>query len=125
RDADSQVNTVGRDLNGDGKVDGDDDLQARVDVSNQAGADVFLSLHGNGGTPGQRGLSTFYCVSCSGAENHRAFARALHAAVLSGLAPYGGTQFGAGVFDEAGLGKPYGHLFVIGPRTPRVARPLA
>jgi N-acetylmuramoyl-L-alanine amidase len=124
REGDTQVNQAGRDLNGDGRVDVDDDLQARVDVSNEVGADVFLSIHANGGTAGQRGLSTFYCPACQGPESHLRLARALHRGVLAGLAQYGATQFGAGVFDEAGLGKPYGHLFVIGPRTPRVARPL-
>jgi hypothetical protein len=43
---------------------------------------------------------------------------------VNGVSYYGAGAFGAGVFDEAGLGKPYGHLFVIGPKTPRVARPL-
>jgi N-acetylmuramoyl-L-alanine amidase len=124
READTQVNQDGRDLNGDGRVDVDDDLQARVDVSNQAGADLFISLHANGGVPGQRGLSTFYCPACPGAAEHLRLARALHLGVLAALAPHGAREFGAGVFDEASLGKPYGHLFVIGPQTPRVARPL-
>jgi N-acetylmuramoyl-L-alanine amidase len=124
REGDTQVNQAGRDLNGDGRVDVDDDLQARVDRSNEAGADLFLSLHANGGAPGQRGLSTFYCPTCPGAETHLRLAGTLHRAVLAALRPYGATGFGAGVFDEAGLGKPYGHLFVIGPQTPRVARPL-
>jgi N-acetylmuramoyl-L-alanine amidase len=125
REGDTQVNQDGRDLNGDGRVDVDDDLQARVDVSNQAGADLFLSLHANGGTAGQRGLSTFYCPACPGAAEHLRLARGLQRGLLAALAPYGAREFGAGVFDEAGLGKPYGHLFVIGPRTPRVARPLS
>jgi N-acetylmuramoyl-L-alanine amidase len=122
RDEDRQVNAAGRELNGDGKVDVDDDLQARVDVSNEAGADLFVSLHANGGTPSMRGLSTFYCASCSNAEPSRRLAAQLHRSVLGTLRPFGGTEFGAGLFDEAGLGKPYGHLFVIGPKTPRVAR---
>src|SRR5262249_34397981 len=124
REGDTQVNQAGRDLNGDGRVDVDDDLQARVDASNQVGADLFVSLHANGGVPGQRGLSTSSCPAGPGADAHLRLARALHRAVLDALAPYGAGQFGAGVFDEAGLGKPYGHLFVIGPQTPRVARPL-
>lgn len=124
RDADSQVNVSGRDLNGDGRVDVDDDLQARVDVSNDAGADIFLSLHGNGGVPGMRGLATYYCPACPGAAAHLGLARAVQRQVLAAVQPLGGTQFGSGIFDEAGLGKPYGHLFVIGPKTPRVARPL-
>ncbi len=123
RDTDSQVNVSGRDLNGDGRVDVDDDLQARVDVANEARADVFLSLHANGGATSMRGLSTFFCPACSGAAEHRTFASTVHSAVLTGLKQYDVSNFGVGLFDEAGLGKPYGHLFVIGPRTSRVARP--
>jgi N-acetylmuramoyl-L-alanine amidase len=122
RDADRQVNTAGRDLNGDGKADVDDDLQARVDVGNEANAELFLSIHANGGTPAMRGLSTFFCASCANAEPSRQLSRQLHESVLAATRPLGATEFGAGLFDEAGLGKPYGHLFVIGPKTPRVAR---
>src|SRR5262249_45346564 len=64
----------------------------------------------------------FYCTACSNAAASRRLASSLHRSVLAGLAPYGAGEFGAGLFDEAGLGKPYGHLFVIGPQTPRVAR---
>lgn len=69
-----------------------------------------------------RGLSTFYCAACANADPSRRLATALHRAVLAALRPYGAGEFGAGLYDEAGLGKPYGHLFVIGPQTPRVAR---
>lgn len=122
RDSDQQVNQGG-DWNRDGKVDVDDDLQTRVLITNSHSPDVFVSLHANGGTPAMRGLSTFYCASCTHAERSRRLATQLHRSVLAAITPFGGTQFGAGVFDEAGLGKPYGHLFVIGPQTPRVAVP--
>lgn len=122
RDADRPANTSGRDLNGDGRVDTDDDLQARVDVSNRAGADLFVSLHANGGGTSMNGLSTFYCGACANSDASRRLATYLHGSVLAAIRPYGAGQLGAGLFDEAGLGKPYGHLFVIGPKTPRVAR---
>src|SRR5439155_1286645 len=89
---------------------------------NDAGADLFVSLHANGGSPEMRGLSTFYCAACANSAASRRFASSLHHAVLAALAPYGAGEFGAGLYDEAGLGKPYGHLFLIGPQTPRVAR---
>lgn len=123
RESDTQVNASAHDLNGDGRVDVDDDLQARVDVSNEAGADLFVSIHANGGSPGMRGLATYVCTVCEGASRHRALGRALQEGMLEWLRPYGAGAFGAGVFDEATLGKPYGHLFVNGPKTPRVARP--
>jgi N-acetylmuramoyl-L-alanine amidase len=122
REEDRPVNAARLDLNGDGRVDLDDDLQARVDIANEAGADLFLSLHANGGAPSMRGVATYYCAACPGGARHRAFAAAVQRAMVDALKPYGVGAFGSGVIDEAGLGKPYGHLFVIGPRTPRVAR---
>jgi hypothetical protein len=58
----------------------------------------------------------------SATARHRAFASALQGAMTDALGPRGAGVFGAGVIDEAWLGKPHGHLFVIGPKTPRVAR---
>src|SRR5438067_12563105 len=45
RDCDRQVNTAGQDLNANGVVDVDDDLQARVDAANAAHADIVVSIH--------------------------------------------------------------------------------
>jgi len=121
RESDRAVNIDRRDLNGDGWVDVDDDLQARVDVANEAAADVFLSIHGNGGPPHLRGGAVYYCASCPGTE-HRQFSLRIRDALSAVLPTLGAGLFGSGLFDEADLGKPYGHLFVIGPKTPRVAR---
>src|SRR5262249_60641217 len=48
RTTDAQVNADKKDLTGDGKSTLSDDLQARVDVANKAGADIFVSIHFNG-----------------------------------------------------------------------------
>jgi N-acetylmuramoyl-L-alanine amidase len=49
----------------DGKVMGDpppDDLQARVNLANNAGADVFISIHNNAGPIAARGTETWSAV---------------------------------------------------------------
>lgn len=123
RTADAEVNVPALDRNGDRRIDVDDDLQARVDIANDADADLFVSLHSNGGPPALRGVATYYCADCTDSTRHRSLAVTVQSAAVEAVRPYGGGAFGAGVYDEAGLGKPYGHLFVIGPKTPRVARP--
>lgn len=123
---DSQVNTTGRDLNRDGRVDTDDDLQARVDIANESGAALLFSIHNNGlSNPLIRGTSAWSCIkAASGAESRR-LARSLQGAVLARLREAGyANPIDGGANDDAGLGKPYGHLFIGGPKTPRVARPL-
>src|SRR5438045_3483037 len=50
RTDDGAVNRAGQDRTGDGKVDLADELQARVDGANEAGAAVLVSVHFNGST---------------------------------------------------------------------------
>lgn len=38
------------------------DLAARSTLSNEAGADLFLSIHANGGVPGEGGIETFWTI---------------------------------------------------------------
>src|SRR5688500_4476341 len=49
RAADAPVG-AGRDVDGDGSVGPADDLQARIDAANAAGASVLVSVHFNGST---------------------------------------------------------------------------
>src|SRR5205814_1880598 len=61
RTRDVAVNSDKRDLTGDGKVTVSDDLQARVDVANSTGSDVFVSIHFNGiSDPNIKGTYVFY-----------------------------------------------------------------
>ncbi len=79
RETDTEVNPTFADVNGDGDVtedvDGDgiinpdrgdvidklDELQARVNVCNEAGADLMLSIHANSsGNPALRGVETYW-----------------------------------------------------------------
>jgi N-acetylmuramoyl-L-alanine amidase len=124
RDTDTEVNVPATDRNGNGRVDNDDDLQARVDVANEARASLLISVHNNGSTsPRTRGTSTWYSAAHPHGSQGRAFAHLIQAEMLHGLREAGYTEvIDQGANDDPPLQKPYGHLFVIGPQTPRVAR---
>ncbi|TAK34977.1 MAG: hypothetical protein EPO21_07670 [Chloroflexota bacterium] len=125
RQSDRAVNEPARDLNGDGQIDGDDDLQARVDVANAAGADLLLSIHNNGdSSPSTRGTSTWYCADRPFGDQNRRLALLVQSSLMRQLKLAGYTDaIDGGAHDDPPLQKPFGHLFVVGPQTPRVSRP--
>lgn len=123
RRTDTAVNVPPTDRNGDGRIDNDDDLQARVDIANAAGADLLVSIHHNGGPAEMSGSGAYYCRDHPlGAQSAR-LAALLRVHLLTQLGSLGYWPRDWGARDDAGLGKPYGHLFLVGPKTPRVARP--
>lgn len=125
RGNDSEVNVPRTDRNGDGVIDNDDDLQARVDIANDAGAVLLFSIHNNGSTDARvRGTSTWYAEAHPrGAESH-ALGALLQGFLLARLREAGYEDaVNGGFHDDPPLRKPYGHLFLVGPQTPRVARP--
>ncbi len=124
RSTDSQVNVPAADRNGDGRVDNDDDLQARVDIANEAGASLLISIHNNGSTnPRTRGTSTWFADSHPQGARGRVFGQLVQAELLAGLRDAGyADPIDQGANDDTPLQKPYGHLFLVGPQTPRVAR---
>ncbi|MBI4493516.1 MAG: N-acetylmuramoyl-L-alanine amidase [Chloroflexi bacterium] len=124
RDHDAEVAAVGEDVNEDGRVSEDDDLQARVDVANQAGAALCFSIHHNGAeSSAVRGTATFYCQHHPRGAEAQELAQRLQVQFLEALDQLGYAPRDLGARDDAGLNKPYGHLFLAGPKTPRVARP--
>ncbi len=124
RTMDTNVNVDGLDLNGDGVVNNDDDLQARVDIANQAHADVLVSIHNNGAADRSvRGTSVWYCADHPQGARARRLAQLLQQAFLAHLRGIGYSPLDQGANDDPPLHKPYGHLFVVGVKTPRVARP--
>ena len=123
RTEDTGVNLPPRDLNGDGVIDNDDDLQARVDIANNAGADLLLSIHNNGAGPARRGTTTYYSQAHPLGAQGKALAGFIQHQFIAGLRGAGYDDvIDEGISDDTPLGKPFGHLFVIGPKTPRVAR---
>jgi N-acetylmuramoyl-L-alanine amidase len=61
RTADVDVNAFHADLNGDGVVNFHDELQARIDLVNAAGAEALVSIHFNGSADSSlRGTEVYY-----------------------------------------------------------------
>lgn len=127
RTSDSAVNVPPLDRNGDGRIDGDDDLQARVDIANDAGASLLISVHNNGSPDARtRGTSTWYCSAHPLGEESRLLAELVQEELVAGLRAAGYEEvIDRGANDDPPLRKPHGHLFLVGPQTPRVARASA
>lgn len=123
RAEDTEVASGWDDFNEDGRLSEDDDLQARVDLANAAGARLFFSIHHNGGPASMRGTSAFYCRDHPLSDEAAVLAEMLQQHFLWVLAALGYHARDLGALDDAMLRKPYGHLFLAGPATPRVARP--
>jgi N-acetylmuramoyl-L-alanine amidase len=123
RDSDRQVNTAGADLNGDGVVDNNDDLQARVDIANRAHADILVSIHNDSSSnPGVHGTRVYYSLDRPFVDRSIKLASALQAGIVDSLRETGYDVLDEGIGDDGPLKKPYGHLFLLGPVSPRVAR---
>lgn len=127
RTEDAEVNVPAWDRNGDGRIDVDDDLQARIDLLNEGGAALFISIHNNGVTSSRvRGTSTWYSAAHPLGHQSKALAVLVQAELVAGLRGAGYDDVvDQGANDDPPLQKPYGHLFLTGPKTPRVARPSA
>lgn len=124
RERDTAVNARGADLNGDGKADDADEIQARLDLLNQAGVGLYVSIHFNGfDSPAVRGTATYVCPDRPFASQSRRLAGLVHEAMVSRFRAAGVQVDDKGVQDDAVLGKPFGHLMTLGPATPRIARP--
>lgn len=122
RSTDTVLNVDDRDLNGDGDVTVEDDLQARVDKINAAGADLVLSLHHNGSESPMRGTMSIYCVDRPfGAKNVK-LAQLLQNALLTRLRETGYSPVDLGIRDDSTIGRPHGHLNLLGPTMPVLAR---
>jgi N-acetylmuramoyl-L-alanine amidase len=124
RNSDRRVNISGRDLNGDGVVNTDDDLQARVDIANAAHADILISIHNNGSADSSmRGTTIYYCDARPFSGEDIKLAASLRTHIVGSIRAAGyNNSVDRGISDDAPLKKPFGHLFLLGPLTPRMAR---
>ncbi len=112
RQGDSGVNLAGADLSGDGQVDTLDDLQARIDKANAAGAQLLFSIHNNGSaSSGESGSEVYYCPERPYAERNLALARLLEGAFVQRLAATGYRPRERGVKADTAFryydGRPY------------------
>jgi N-acetylmuramoyl-L-alanine amidase len=123
RTRDAQVNVDKKDVNGDGKVTLSDDLQARVDLANTTGSDVFVSIHFNGiSDPNIRGTYIFYDPDRPFADRSKALAEFVDSALGKSLKEAGYTTVDHGATqDTAVLGGQ--HYYLLSPKTDAVARP--
>ncbi len=116
RTADTQVNNPPRDVTGNGRISLDDDLEARVDLANNSGADLFLSIHLNGADNGAlNGSEVYYNAMRPFTDKNKKFAQMVLDGLMAstGSAGYSLTKRGIKT-DETAVGK--GNAFyLLGP----------
>lgn len=91
------------------------DLEERIDIANEAKADLFVSIHSNafGADPGARGIEVYYNPDRPFAGRSRELAEAIRAGVVSLLgahgyqAPPSRIQEDTAIADAAGRTTPY------------------
>jgi N-acetylmuramoyl-L-alanine amidase len=116
RDSDTEVNPSNEDVNGDGVVadpngpahsDQLDDLQARVNICNLAGADLLISIHYNGAENVHlKGYEVWYSNHRPFAGRSETFANLIHDALgeVYAKAGYNAVDRGIGLEDHAVTG---------------------
>ena len=120
RTTDTQVNQAKRDLTGDKKVDLEDELQARIDVANNAKATLFLSIHFNGlGDRSTRGTEVYYCRARPFAPLSRRFATLVQQKLVGELRAVGYDAVDRGVKDDERAVGSDNHFYLLGPDAAR------
>jgi N-acetylmuramoyl-L-alanine amidase len=123
RTTDSQVNVDRKDLTGDGKVTLSDDLQARVDIANNAASDIFVSIHFNGvSDPSTNGTYVFYDPDRPFTDRSKALADLVDASLIKFMkdAGYSSADHGPSKDTSVLAGD---HYYVLSPKTAIVPRP--
>lgn len=131
RDGDYRINSEQRpDLNEDGEVDSADEVLARVDLVNEAGADLLLSIHQNAyyGADAQDvgGTQTLYCAERPFSDDSYRFACLVHEKLLVAFSQMGYETRDRGVMPDANLEVPGAkgdYLILFGPLTERISIP--
>jgi N-acetylmuramoyl-L-alanine amidase len=94
------------------------DLQARVDVANAAGADLFISIHNNGGPASEAGAEVWYSQQRPFGDRNRALAESTLAGIVGRLRGMGYPAVSRGIKDDASFrifrGQVY-NIYVLGP----------
>jgi len=120
RNGDASANNLTTDLNGDGKINELDDLQARLNLANNSKADLLLSLHINSSTPGDGagGFETWYCADRSFAERNKLFAQLIQQESIASMYSFGYEAQDRRVADDLEIDWNGNHLYMFGPPTP-------
>lgn len=132
RDGDYDVNAEGKDVNENGEVDYVDELQMRMDMANQVGGTLFLSIHQNAYYYGVNVLArdvggsvTYYCGDRIFSDRNEAFAQLVQDSVIAAAQDLGHDAQDRGVRlgTELSSGPVVRHLIVLGPKAERILRP--
>jgi N-acetylmuramoyl-L-alanine amidase/LysM repeat protein len=117
RTTDALVNNPPRDLTGDGRLTLDDDLMARIDLANDSGAAVLVSIHFNGSTnTAIRGAEVYYNGRRSFSDTNKKLAQMLLDHMLKATKESGYDLPSRGVkLDEAAVGQG-NSFYLLGPK---------
>lgn len=95
------------------------DLQARVDLSNREGADLFVSIHSNGSTnTAESGVEVWFDPNRPFGDDNERLARILQQSVLDALLEYGYVARDRGTKDDSCFRVRSGRcrpLYILGP----------
>lgn len=124
RTSDRAVNEPARDLTGDDKINLTDELQARIDLANAAGADLLISVHFNGNSSSAiRGTQVFYSDGRPFTDRSKALAEMTDAAIVKALTEAGfAPQDRKATVDRSVLGGD-SHYYLLGPQGDVIKRP--
>ncbi|MDQ3780609.1 MAG: N-acetylmuramoyl-L-alanine amidase [Chloroflexota bacterium] len=142
RDDDRAVNVDNRDVNGDGKTAKDDrrgnfqyrnldELQARIDICNNAKADILVSMHVNGYSNGDpRGYETWYTRERVFGDQNERFASLVYLQLKEQLSTidYIQPEQERGVLPDTTANvdtehAKFKHFVVLGPEVPGQVKP--
>lgn len=120
RTTDSWIDWQMKDVTGDGHVDLADDLQARVDLANNAHATLFLSIHFNGDdNSALNGTTVYYDADRPFNDRSRYFAQLLDREAVAALAKIGYQTLNRGVQTDSQAVGQGNHFYVLGPDAKR------
>ncbi len=122
RTTDTDVNSS-KDVTGDDKVSLADDLQARINMANDAKTDLMISVHFNGVTdPTKRGTQVFYADGRPFTDRSRAFAELAEVSLVKLLREAGYETIDRGAPPDSRL-LSGSHFYLLGPSSDVIKRP--